>query len=442
MRSISRCLAQLALLGLLLAACGPTPAPPVPSPAQPAATGVPTPQPITPRPTAAPAATTILMPAAPASALVLWAVAAGAQLDALKRLTAELSQPIGVEIVVVGKSANGLQADIRANALAGLPLPDMIWGTQDDLGILQHEDMLLPARDGLDPAAVIPALISGSTVAGQRWGTPLAAQGALLMLYNRRLVPTEPQTTDELITRARQQTSGDHYGLVMAWAEPRWFMAWLNGFGGAAISSDGSPSLDTPQVVGALNLLKELRASGPPAPSTYEEGVALFQQGRAAFAIDGDWSLAGYAGYTDTLDLAIAPLPIIPATGHRAASALGGLYLMYGKSLAGVRLDQARTFGVALTQPAAQARIAHDLALLPALRAALADPAVTGNAALAAAAQQADDAPGLPPNQALRCTWNAISAELPPLLLGDLAQADAGQLMQASATNCIASAAP
>jgi len=440
MRAISRCLAQLALIGLLLAACELSPAPPVPVPAQPAPTSAPTSRPVTPRPTAAPAATTILEPVAPAGALVLWAVAAGAQLDALKRLTAELSQPIGIEIVVIGKSANGLQADIRANALAGLPLPDMILGTQDDLGILQRGDLLLPAGDGLDPAAFIPALITGSTIAGQRWGTPLAAQGALLLLYNRRLAPTAPQTTDELITRARQLTGGERYGLVMAWAEPRWFVAWLNGFGGAAISSDGSPSLDTPQVVGALNLLKELRASGPPAPSTYEEGVALFQQGRAAFAVDGDWSLAGYADYTDTLDLAIAPLPIIPATGHSAASPLGGFYLMYGKSLAGARLDQARAFGVALTQPTAQARIARDLAWLPALRAALADPAVTTTPALAAAAQQAEDAPGLPPNQALRCTWDAIKAELPPLLLGELAQEDAGHLMQASATNCIAGA--
>ena len=136
MGDILRCNgSRLVLIFLcLLAACGPTPAPPVPAPSQPAPTSVPTPRPVTPRPTAAPAATTILEPAAPAGALVLWAVATGPQLDALKRLSAELSQPLGVEIVVVGKSANGLQADIRANALAGLPLPDMIWGTQDDLG--------------------------------------------------------------------------------------------------------------------------------------------------------------------------------------------------------------------------------------------------------------------------------------------------------------------
>jgi arabinogalactan oligomer/maltooligosaccharide transport system substrate-binding protein len=421
----------------LLAACGPTP----PIPATPPPTSVsslPTARPVTPRPTLPPPVTTVLEPTPPPGGLVLWAVAGGPQLDALKRLIAELSQPIGVEVSVVGKSANGLQADIRANALVGLPQPDLIWGTQDDLGILQREGMLQPAGDGLDSAAFIPAVIAGATVGEQRWGTPLAAQGALLLLYNRRLVDAAPRTTDELIVRARQMTGGDHYGLVMAWAEPRWFVAWLNGFGGAALAPDGTPSLDTPQIVGALNLLKELRASGPPAPSTYDEGATLFRQGRVAFAVDGDWSLAGYAQYTDTLDLGIAPLPIIPATGRGAASPLGGLYLMYGASLSGTRLDQARTLGAALAQPAIQARIARELAWLPALRAALADPAVGASPALAAAAPQADDAPGLPPNKELRCAWDAIKATLLPVLLGELAQEQAGPQMQASATKCIA----
>ena len=368
---------------------------------------------------------------------MLWAVASGPQLDALKRLIAELSQPIGVEVVVVGKSADGLHADMRANALVGLPPPDLIWGTQDDLGLLQREELLQPVGDGLANDAFLPATIAGATIDGQRWGTPLAAQGFLLLLYNRRLVDRPPRTTDELIVRARQMTSGDRYGLVMGWAEPRWFVTWLTGFGGSAITSDGAPSLDTPQVVAALNLLKELRTSGPLAPSNYAEGVELFKQGRAAFNIDGDWSLAGYRQYTDTLDLGIAPLPVVPATGRVAAPPLGGTYLMYGKALAAARRDQARALGVALTQPAVQARIARDLMMLPALRAALADSAVTDNPALAAAASQLDGAPGLPPIKGLRCAWNAIKAELPPVLLGELAQEDASRLMQASATTCM-----
>ena len=422
------------LFVICLAACNSSPVVPTPIPVVPRPTAAPT---AAPRPTAAPAVTTIAQPAAPPSALVLWAVVDDSQLEPLRRLIADLSQPIGAEVVVIKKSADGLLADIRADALAGLPLPDLIWGTQDELGILQGDDMLQPAAESLAENAMLPATVAGATLQGRRWGTPLAAQGYLLLLYNRKLTINPPHTSDELISRARALTRGDTYGLVAAWAEPRWFSAWLHGFGGAALTADGRPSLDTPQTIAALDLLKELRTAGPPPPSTYLEGVKLFREGHAAFALDGDWSLAGYREYTDTLDLGIAPLPIIPATQKIAAPALGGVYLMYSRALDGPRLDQAQALARALAAPDAQVRIAHELRLLPALRTTLATPAVTGDPALAAAAAQAVGAPGLPPIAALRCAWDAIAAELPSVLLDELSQAAAAHNMQASAEMCI-----
>jgi arabinogalactan oligomer / maltooligosaccharide transport system substrate-binding protein len=425
------------VLTLLLAACVPAPEP-APTASPPGATRPPaTP---TPRPTAPPPVTAVPAPTAPPGALVLWAAADKSQQEALQRIIDGAVGPSGPEVQVVGKSADGLLADLRASALGGLPPPDLIWGTQDDLGILQQQGWLQPAGDRLNAAAFIPATVAGATVEGQRWGTPLAALGSLFLLYNKRLVDQPPRTSDELIVASRAFMSGNRYGLVAGWAEPRWLAAWLAGMGGAALAPDGTPSLDTPQMVAALNLLKELRPAGPPPPATYAEGAALFQQGRAAFALDGDWSLAEYRRYTDTLDLGIAPMPTVPGTGRIAAPPLGGIYLMYSKALAGTRLDRARALGAALAQPAAQARIAREMGLLPALRAALGDPAVAQNPALAAAAAQVDGAPGLPPTKGLRCAWDAIKAELPPMLLGETAQEDAARLMQASATNCMAGA--
>lgn len=421
---------RLLLLFFLLAACGPAPAPPTPAPLEP--TMLPSP-----RPTAPPPATLIVEPTATPGAFVLWAVASGPQLTALQRLIADAAQQAGVEALVIGKTADGLQADIRANALAGLPPPDLFWATQDDLGLLQRDGLLQAANDGLADAAFIPATVAGATIDGRRWGTPLAAHGALFLLYNRRLVEQPPRTTDEMIVQARAQTTGGRYGLVAAWAEPRWFAAWLNGMGGAAIGPDGAPTLDTPQMIEALNLLKELRVTGPPPPSTYTEGSVIFQEGRAAFAIDGDWALAGYHQYTETLDLGIAPLPIVPSTGRMAAAPLGGLYLMYSASLPSARLSQAYALGRALAQPAMQSRIASDIGLLPAARAPLTEPVVTSVPMLAAAAAQIDSATGLPPIKGLRCSWDAIRAELPPVLLGDRAQQDAAQRMQANATTCM-----
>jgi ABC-type glycerol-3-phosphate transport system substrate-binding protein len=421
-----------------LAACAsaPTPPPTFP-PATP--TGTPTAAP-TRRPTALPTALPTPEPTAPPSALVVWAASEEPRREALLKLIAEAGRSIGVEVRVVGKSADGLLADVRAAALADLPLPDLFWGTQDDLGIFQSQGLLQLARDKLETNAFLPATLAGATLDGQRWGTPLAAQGTLFLLYNKKLVGDPPRSSDELIVAARRQVAGDRYGLVAGWAEPRWLVAWLAGMGGATLAPDGTPMLDTPQMQGALNLLKELRATGPPPPSTYDEGARLFREGRAAFAIDGDWSLEGYREYTDTLDLGIAPLPTIPATGRAAAPPLGGVYLLYNKALKGARLDQAAALGAALARPEAQARIASELGLLPALRKGLTSPAVQGDPALAAVAALAGDAPGLPPTRALRCAWGAIRAELPQVLLSELAPEDAGQLMQASAANCLAAA--
>jgi len=432
---------SLCLLLLLLAACSVTPAPPAPK----LATAIPNSAPsvvassvpAAPQATVAPAITNIPAPTPPPSALILWAVAEGPRLDAIKRLVDDLRRPDDAEVVVVGKSASGLVTDIRSDALAGLPPPDLVWSSTEDLGFLQREGMLQPADDRLEASAFLPAAIEGATLDGQRWGTPLAAQGALLMLYTRALVDQPPHTTDQLITQSRARAGGDTYGLVAGWAEPRWLLAWLAGFGGAPLSAGGQPTLDTPQMLSALNLLKELRVAGPPAPSTYAAGVKLFGQGRAAFALDGDWSLDHYRVYSDTLDMGIAALPAIPATGRAAVAPLGGVYLMYGRSLVGARREQALALGIALAQPPSQSRIARQLGQLPALRSALRDPAVAADPALAAAVSQAERAPGLPPTIALHCAWRAIGAKLAPVLLGELAPADAARDMQASAEACM-----
>ena len=263
MRTTSRLSALLLLY--LLVACSPAAALPTPAPVTPASTSAPrvvaTSTPAAPQPTAAPAITNIPMPTPPPSALILWVVAEGLRLDAIKQLVADLRRPGDAEVVVVGKSASGLVTDIRSDALAGLPPPDLFWSSTEDLGFLQREGMLQPADDRLEASAFLPAAIEGATLDGQRWGTPLAAQGALLLLYNRALVDQPPRTTDELIVQSRARDRGDMYGLVAGWAEPRWLLAWLAGFGGAPLSADGQPTLDTPQMQSALNLLKELRTA-------------------------------------------------------------------------------------------------------------------------------------------------------------------------------------
>src|SRR4051794_5801759 len=112
-------LATLLLLCLLVA-CSPAPAPPTLVPATLAPTSAPTAPTAAPQATAAPAIKNIPPPPPPPSALILWAVAEGPRLDAIKQLVADLRRPDDAEVFVVGKSASGLVTDIRADTLAGL----------------------------------------------------------------------------------------------------------------------------------------------------------------------------------------------------------------------------------------------------------------------------------------------------------------------------------
>lgn len=439
------------LAALVLLGCAAPPAVPepvetptvTPEPVQTPRRSVATPEPVQ-TPTAAPepveTPTVAPAPAAPEPApLTLWAVAPNSEerRARLRALLADAAHIAGVELVVSLKSADGLSADVRAAALADLPLPDIVWGSQDDLGILQRAGALRPADDGLAPEDFLPAVIEGSAVDDQRWGTPLGAHGFMLLLYNRKLVDSAPRTADELIVAARRQTGGGRYGIVAGWAEARWFAAWLSGTGGAALDADGAPALDSPQTVAALDLLKELRVSGPPPPSTYEQGARLFRDGRVAFAVDGDWSIERYRQYSETLELGAAPMPRVNATGLPAVGPLGGIYLMYSSGLEGERLEQAYALGRTLARPEFQERIARDIGALPALRAALTRPAVTEDPVLAAAAAQAPDAPGIPPRDELRCAWDAIEIVLPPAILGDLTSAEAAARMQELAAGCV-----
>lgn len=418
---------------LMLAACSPTPAPtPTASPAAATVSA-------SPRPTVTPAATIAPAPTPEPGALILWATIAPEQAPALQKLIDDLATPLGIQVMVTAKTSDGLQADLRALALAKLATPDLIIGSQGDMGLLQRGNLIQPADDGLDPGAFVPAVASNATFGGNRWGTPLATTGYLLLLYNKKMVSTPPRTTDELINQARAQTAGDTYGLVAGWAEARWFVAWLAGYGGAALDANNNITIDGPASISALNLLKELRASGPPAPSTYAEGASLFRRGYAAMAIDGDWALPRYRAATDTLDLGVAPMPIVPATGNVAAPPLNGLYLMYGSTLATKQATAVRQLGAALAQPAAQERVAAELGLLPARIDALGSQAVQNNQVLAAAAVQLQNAAPVPPTAPLRCAWSAIEAQLPSVLVGEQPQEAASYQMQVNAVACATS---
>ncbi len=422
----------------LLSACA-KPFGPLPSPDPPTATPGPPTATIAPIAPATPVvrATLAPEPTPQPGALRLWTTERDEGLELLRTLADEFAKQAGFAITVVPKTSDGLRIGMIAATLTDDPRPDLIWGDQDDLAGLLADGQLQAFGPADAASAFIPALVTNASSLGQIWGQPIATKDGLLLFYNRSLLAQSPTTTDELIVQSRAARREDRYGLVQGWTEARWLLAWLNGFGGAPTSADGlQPTLNTPQMLNALNLLRELWVAAPPDQRSYADGNGRFGAGKVALAIDGDWALAGYRSISPTLDLGIAPLPRVPATGRLAAPVLGGSYLMFQRDLKDAELDQARSFAAFLAEPEVQLRIALALKRLPALRSLLADAQISADPALAAAAAQAEAAIGLPPTRVMRCALRAISAQLPELLAGNIDQQQAAEGMQLRADQC------
>lgn len=372
-------------------------------------------------------------------ALTIWTTEQAGDLEQISVLAAEFAARAGIEITVIPKSVTGLRVDlITANLVEGAA-PDLIWGNQEDLAGLLIDGQLQPVEFIVPMDELLPATLTSATRAGKLWGLPLTAQDFLVLLYNRALVAEPPRTTDELIVQSRAIRGGAYHGIVTAWIEARWLLAWLNGAGGAPTTLDGEwPTLNTPQMIDALNLIRELRGAAPPEQHTYADSRTLFRTGQVGLTIDGDWAVASYTGPDALPDVGIAPMPYVPATGRRATSVFGSSYLMFQRNLEGDELAYAQDFARFLIEPETQIRLARDLGRLPALRSVLTDPAVVDNPLLAAAAAQAEDASGLPPTRGFRCALRAINLQLRAVFDDTITQEQIAQAMQQSAEACMA----
>ena len=142
------------------------------------------------------------------------------------------------------------------------------------------------------------------------------SNGNHLMLFNKNLVPTPPADTDALLAMADDLKAQGVTPLVYNQTEPFWLVPWLGGFGGKVFAADGvTPTLNTPEMVATLAWLKQLKDEGiVPPESDYPGADTLFQEGKAAMIINGDWTLGAYEDLLGD-KLGVARIPTVSATG-------------------------------------------------------------------------------------------------------------------------------
>jgi arabinogalactan oligomer/maltooligosaccharide transport system substrate-binding protein len=349
----------------------------------------------------------------------------------VQKLAADyMAQHANVTIEVVQKGTEDLREDFQTASLAG-EAPALLWTVNDHAGPFTAAGLIQPV-DGLFAES---DFVESVILDGKTWGVPITSGNHLMLLYNKSLVPNPPETTDELIEVGKALTNGDIYGLVYNDTEPFWLVPWLGGFGGRVFEADGvTPSLDTPEMVAALQFLYDLEFTYGIVPSEADYGTAdtLFKEGKAGMVINGDWSLSDYTAVLGD-DFGVAPLPIVSATGKHAAPYTAPKLFMIASDVEGDELTAVANFIAFATNEDNQIAIANDISRLPGRLSAQKAESITSNPILTASAEAVAYGTPMPAVLEMRANFDAMKPEMGAVLSGTKTPEEAAKAMQAAA---------
>lgn len=252
----------------------------------------------------------ILLFAAPALAdeLTVWHAYRGEERTALEAASRAWGEQQGVDVALVALPFGAFDSKIETAVPRGNG-PDLFVASHANLGKWVAMDLLVPWDAPLD--AHRPVTAEALRLDGRAWGVPLAFKSVVL-LYDPTRIAVPPTTTDALIAEAKALTGDGRYGLAYQATEPYFHAAWLHGFGGRAIETDGSVKLDGPGHAEALAFARRLAVDEGIAPQqpTSELVTRLYDEGKIAFVLSGPWFASEVSR-----PIAAAPLPIVSETG-------------------------------------------------------------------------------------------------------------------------------
>jgi arabinogalactan oligomer/maltooligosaccharide transport system substrate-binding protein len=353
-----------------------------------------------------------------------------------------------VTIDVINKDVDTLRGDLEAASAAG-DAPELLLAGAERIGPFTSADLILPLDSLVNRARFVPAAVDASTADGRLWGAPLFFGNQLMLYWNKELAgDTAPADSDEWVARAKELTTGDQVGIAFNQNESFWLVPFLGGFGGSVFADDGvTPTLDSEAMRQALEFLYDLKFTDKVTPPDADYGVAddLFREAKAAYSINGDWTLGAYAAAPDDDppglgdNLGVGPLPTLVG-GADPKPFIAGSFLMASTAVGGdpdLEAYVADFVGFA-TGKENQVQLVEDLRRLPANVEAIRDPVVTGDRLLAGAAEAAQKGVPQPTNLEMRCIFDAMDSGVREMFGGSDDFDALAAAMQSSAQSCIA----
>src|SRR5262245_29781376 len=176
--------------------------------------------------------------------------------------------------------------------------PDVFIYAQDRLGgWIEAGNTIEPIDFYLDDATkarFLPTTMEAMTYRGTTYGLPLNYK-VITMIYNKKLVPTPPKTSAELVATAKKLTDQKtgRFGLAYSYGDFYYHAALMNAFGGRVFEPGPKPVLNAKENVKSVEQLLtwiEKDKILPLEPSTALI-TALFNEGKAGIVFSGPWFL-------------------------------------------------------------------------------------------------------------------------------------------------------
>lgn len=323
--------------------------------------------------------------------------------------------------------------------------PDLFYGPADNIGTLSITETALPLEDVL-PASFVAGFDSTGllTYDGHLLGVADQIGNHLTFVYNTKLMPEPPRTLgalDSLGATYTRDTDGngspDTYALTWNYTEPFFFIPFLTSYGGWVLDDAGKPTLDTPEMVKAIQYVLDLRDvhNVIPRESDYETANTLFRDGASAAIINGPWSWAGYgeAG----VDYALAPIPFNTETGLWARPMAAAKAYSVNPAVPAWKLPAVLSLVQMLTGDRIQEQMAERLATVPVRTAVRNGPVMDRNPILQQSLQQIAHSLPMPTDPRLRQIWDGMKGPYQLVMNGQVTAEAGAAMMQANAEKLI-----
>lgn len=347
--------------------------------------------------------------------LKLWVNAEEKQEEAVKEITDKYTEETGidVEMVPVDMLEQVEKLDVEGPAGNG---PDVIFQPHDRIGDLVLRGLVEPVNFGELESEYTDTALEAVQFDGDYWGYPAVIE-TYAMYYNKSLVDEAPETMDDIMAIAEEQTdaSKDEYGFLMEAANFYFTYPFFAGYGGYVFGNEeGNYDI---QDIGLANegsikggeLVKEWFDEGYiPQDLTPDIMNGLFSEGKVATVLNGPWMVREY---TDGIgeDLGVVPLPLLD-NGENPNSFVG--VKSYMLSYYSENKEWAEDLMAYITNYD-NSLIYYDMAgEIPARTDAMEDPVIADDPIFSAFAEQTEYGEPMPSVPAVQQVWDPINDAL------------------------------